>query len=348
MHGNPGGDCSDRMCPFERGWADSPNSAGDTHSYLECAGKGICDRTSGQCKCYEGFEGKGCGRQRCPADCSGFGKCEYVRDLTYGFVYNTYYDGTTAAKSGFGTGAVTLPNHHWDADRARACVCDPDRSGIDCSLRMCPYGNDIMDVMPNFDEFSSLGMAGHGNELAHVQKIQFFDSALTVSNFVSGTDSFALRFTSKLNETYVTQPIVWDSVDADFAVDIETALEGLPNQVVNDVVVTVASADGASGVEVFVTFVGTSVQGAQHRLEVVAGACGEGCTPRTTGLSNLATFVGGTGGPASTLSSVTVEVAGNFNSYECGRRGKCNYETGLCACFEGYTGDTCTTITALV
>ena len=44
----------------------------------QCANKGTCERKSGQCQCFVGYEGKACGRQSCPSDCSGHGTCEYV------------------------------------------------------------------------------------------------------------------------------------------------------------------------------------------------------------------------------------------------------------------------------
>jgi len=340
MGGKEGGDCSDRFCPYELAWVDNPSKSGKNHNYAECAKKGLCNRESAECSCYEGYEGKACGRQTCPNNCSGHGTCEYMSELSYGVVYNEYFDASTTALSGLGTGGKSFTDNSWDIDKARACVCDGGWTGISCMEKMCPVGNDIMDVIPTFDETSGVGMTGHGNEVAQVQKITLFDADLSNANFASKT--FAIQFTSKLNETFVTQPISWDLTDSVLEGYIESALKMLPNKVIDDVDVSVDSSTDSAGVIIQVTFKGFSVHGKQHKLEILADECDEGCTPRITGLTNLRTH------STVTLSKVEIATLGSFNSYECGRRGKCDFKTGICQCFEGFTGDTCSVLTALV
>ncbi len=34
----------------------------EAHFYMECSGKGDCDRSTGECKCYVGYTGSACQR----------------------------------------------------------------------------------------------------------------------------------------------------------------------------------------------------------------------------------------------------------------------------------------------
>ena len=321
MGGLEGGDCSERICPFELAWVDGPNRDGVKHKYAECANKGTCDRNTGECICFPGYEGKGCGRQSCPAFCNGHGTCEYMKDMKFGKTYNEYYDGSSLEYSGLGYGGVAIEDHEWDSDRARACVCDPGWTGIACEKRMCPWGQDPMDVIP----------VGYGSEVDQVQTITLYDAYDLNSNFAGQT--FALRFTSLLNETFVTQPIMWEYPDSVLEGYIQDVLIRLPNKVVDEVAVTVDSTVDANGVVINITFSGNAVGGKQHQIEVLAKPCQDGCTPKITGLMNLRTF------HSTTLSTVQVTTTGSHEAYECSRRGKC--VEGICSCYEGFGGESC-------
>jgi hypothetical protein len=52
------------------------------HAYAECGNKGLCDRKSGECECFPGYEGAGCQRASCgDPTCSGHGTCMSAKDL---------------------------------------------------------------------------------------------------------------------------------------------------------------------------------------------------------------------------------------------------------------------------
>lgn len=317
------GDCSDRICPFEIAWVDTPNADGKFHRYSECAGRGICNRGNGQCECFEGYEGEACHRTSCPNQCSGHGTCEYIEDMEFMAVHADY------DQEDFKSDAKRLDYPWWDRSKTRGCVCDAQYNDIDCSKRICPYGTDILADREDLvldDKY-------------HVQKITFRPDNNDLDTLTGKT--FALTFVSKLNETFTTYPIVFDDPNGadlmDFSNDIRLALLHLPNQVIDNVKVTAQRT--ANAVEVIVTFNGDAVQGPQNWIVVEDYECSSGCTPRITGLG-LETVT--------RLSNITNYQAAVFNSYECGRRGKCDYNSGLCDCFEGYTGENCNTLTTLV
>jgi len=463
MGDQDGGDCSDRRCPYQVAWSAGPDKTGNIHTYAECAGVGICDRGSGDCECFEGYTGRGCGLQTCQNDCSGHGECVYAEDVTFGTVYGDYND------AGLGVGASKVPQKpNWDSGKVRMCVCEPGYTDIDCSRRMCPKGNDVMDERQNLVTalkyqtqrvtLIAAGALGDGKmTVTGCGADAAYTDAATDACFVDLVGkSFALTFTSKLNQSYTTKPIIVSIVDdansgtvaaAEMATAtaVQSALHELPNYVVDDcsVTCTYAYLPGISklypSVACSVEFTGGSVAGPQYLLEVEADKCDSGCTPQlsspvqlksaqvTAGAADFKTAtattlnhgadttdseadltmtdgtifaagdfiiigtgtgaevmkvtavatndvtvtrgVAGTtgaihadgaavtklsagyGGPAATadpLSSVAETVQADYNSFECGRRGKCDYSSGECECFEGYMGDRCQTQTALI
>lgn len=385
------GDCSQRICPFEFAWVDTPDKLGNHHRYAECSNRGICDRDSGECECFPGYEGKACARTTCPNDCSGHGRCKFIEDLPFQSTPQQFDDG-----SFFPQKAKTFGDAYknWDASKTRGCQCDPEWGDVDCSKRMCQHGNDIMDQRNNLNNAQQL----------HVQHIQFVqdwhftrfynsdgeaDGAPTATGrgLMHGR-TFALTFTSKLNETFTTIPIVMPASDSvqnmrNFFLDVEHALEALPNGVIDNVKVngdmristwkdgavrpwqedtsgansagdanmeisdqsaaesnTAALDGGQADVDALyinITFQGKNVQGPQNLLTVKHIACADGCTPKLDGLDLRYDTM-----------NVTEIYQADYNSYECGRRGKCDYKTGICECFSGYSGLSCGTITSLV
>jgi len=392
MGDQEGGDCSDRKCPFQVSWASAPDKTGNVHTYAECAGVGICDRSTGDCECFEGYTGKGCGVTTCPNDCSGHGVCDYVEDIAFGTVWGQYYDGSETTTYKLGTSPVKLAQKpQWDTNKVRKCVCDPGYTDVDCSRRMCLRGNDILDERMNRDDavknqiqkFVLVGAGMHGDGFRTTKRgekcVNNDHPETTPECFVDLTDkTFAITFTSKLNQSYTTIPILLNQSNTTVFKNfnepvsgnntmlsnmIEDALLNLPNYVIDDVDVECdleMSTPGLYSSSVFyptltctVEFTGTAVMGPQYLLAIETDACGDGCTPQLTAPVSLKSAYNATLGTtltesAEVFSYVTEYQAADYNSYECGRRGKCDYSTGECDCFEGYTGDRCHTQTALI
>jgi hypothetical protein len=82
----------------------------------------MCDRKSGECECFENYDGIACERTACINDCNGHGICYTQKQLA-----------VEATKT------YSTP---WDAMKHVGCVCDLGYRGPDCSLQECPSGPD--------------------------------------------------------------------------------------------------------------------------------------------------------------------------------------------------------------
>lgn len=99
-------------------------AANNAHPEVECSAKGLCDRITGLCTCFENYEGVACERTMCPNDCFGNGFCFTEKQLA--------------------TDAGSVYLTPWDAEKQVGCKCDPGFRGPDCSLQECPSGEDVM------------------------------------------------------------------------------------------------------------------------------------------------------------------------------------------------------------
>jgi len=211
-----GFDCSERTCPFGLSWVLSPKEVQNESStpsyplgeraYVECSGKGECNRHTGVCQCYEGFSGVGCRRNNCPNDCSGNGICVLESDV------EGYYGDSNL---------LFAQKQYWNGRKTRRCMCDSHFWGNDCSQRLCPQGVDP-DV-----EFC--------DDIKRSKDVQTVTVAL--ANDLEAIDSahidqyFTLTFTDNFDARLTTRPIsFWEDADG-----VQEALLALPNFAIDDV-----------------------------------------------------------------------------------------------------------------
>ena len=175
---------------------------------MECSNKGKCDRTTGECQCYDGYDGVACQRASCPGfpnSCSGHGVCKTIKQLAaadHGNVYKL-----------------------WDKDMTMGCECDAGYYGPDCSLRQCKYGVDPLYL----DDAATV-------------KYPIFDFALLSTNnvtadiesvFTDGQEQakeghWAIRYFDNVGEDWLTAPIRAGAT----CDEVLEALESLPNNVI--------------------------------------------------------------------------------------------------------------------
>mmetsp|Transcript_14116 Transcript_14116/g.20650 ORF Transcript_14116/g.20650 Transcript_14116/m.20650 type:complete len:362 (-) Transcript_14116:329-1414(-) len=313
-----GGDCSQRKCPYEIAWVDTPSSSTRAHRLAECAGRGICDRETGDCACFEGFTGKGCRRTTCPNGCSGHGTCEYISELRNDLGDDFKLTGSQPTTNQYEFEAQYL----WDYHKSRACVCDPKWTDVDCSRRMCPKGN--------------YALYANAEPTPETQAI-LITNVFTTDDTSNG--EFALTFRSTLNEEFTTYTLSAFNLTAEA---VEDALNSLPNKVIEEAEVEVmANGTNSEDLLITVTYSGAMTSGDQYALECRSTYCGAGCQPR------LANALGLNNGTVTCTVLNDYSVANAVNT-ECSGRGRCDYEIGVCECFEGYTDEFCSTQTALI
>merc|ERR1719482_1134851 len=339
--GFTGSDCTQLKCPYSmsfatsniiKDWLYAPSSAGLTrtydpadaedadkrarqcqkdttfdnqHVYRECGGRGLCDRSTGECKCFPSFTGEGCRRTTCPNDCSGHGQCRTDAN-------SFFYIGQTP-KVPFGnqlpsySKAVGVPTWgiHWPWLKYQQCHCDSGYEGDDCSLRQCPKGDD-----PETDCTDD-----RGNDY------------------------------QKLAGEFDTRPIKIDTTATtgyssdQNANSIQDALEALPNFAIPEIEIDVVQTDRKKP-EIKVYFTDAHNTGKQNLLQFMPRAkCESGSQP----LFRVANTDATKGDIKCTVSRENPKPDNSVyrESATCSNRGICDQSTGRCNCFDGYFGLAC-------
>jgi len=288
----------------------------EAHFYMECSGKGECDRKAGQCVCYPGFTGASCQRSTCPSDCSGHGLCRTLREVAVGALSRRAVSGQGGNMNLVGV-RTAFDYSLWDADKHQMCVCDAGFDGIDCTQRTCPRGND--PLKPKTERWC-------GGQIC-ADEVQAFRLSSAGSStykftFVSGRNATLVAYftvdTAVGLPGAVADPKHFLAADDTNAGIIMDALRSIPGGELQFVEVR-AKSDDLTDIDsrLFeVTFAG--LNGNQYMLEL---------TPVSgDGKIELAPYE---------------VVMGNTEDTECSNRGLCDRVTGLCKCFGGYFGVAC-------
>jgi len=202
-----------------------PNSA---HYYMECSNKGTCNRATGECQCYEGYDGVACQRASCPGypnSCSGHGVCKTIQQLATSDNGNVY--------------------KLWDKDITMGCECDHGYSGPDCSLRECKYGVDPLYL----DDAATVRYSTWDFAVLNNQATATF----TDGQYQARNGQWAIRFFDNHGEDWLTGPI-----DAGSSCSVVVAaLEAIPNNVIPRQTISCTMDSIVNGVETAATVTDT-------------------------------------------------------------------------------------------
>jgi hypothetical protein len=338
---------SDFAATFEALYPKRPNF----NQYTECSSRGTCDYATGECKCFDGFEGRGCRRTTCPNDCSGHGRCLDNYDIN-----PTQYM------------SFNYPNDQmFDQKRTQQCKCDRGYTGYDCNSRICPFGDD-----PTSD-------CGE-NSAGDVQLIvtRSLADSTTVKQY------FTLTFTDMFGGKFTTRPILDHAPTcalqgnaATPCPEIQYALMDLPNFAIPEVEVDALSyVDKGTGSTKTTTslytvqFTDSSNSGKQNTLEcnLVTDASVNGAQPKYAKVAECQIYnVGAPEWFAESGKELTLDIKGTFpaitaaqtrvgilgatntadaaTTYEdfqpCSSKGDCDGATGTCTCNSGHYGEAC-------
>lgn len=305
-----GGDCSERTCPFGYSWFDHPSdTANKAHFWTECSNMGRCDRETGECVCRKFFEGSACERFTCPGgtpECNGHGKCLNMKQLAE-------YALSNGEDTAWSYGKTPNDPQRWDFDKVYGCQCDVGYEGYDCSLRVCPSGDD--------DTTHSI-LKDPGALNPQRKEVQIFECTTATSG------NFQLHF-----RTFDTANIASTAT----AADVEAALELLES--IEDVQVEFSSGvsvctDGSTPNYVSVTFMVLPTP--RVRWEPPPTTTEYEDVPDMTVSFNDPTLSFNWWYDDSTSAGGQIAYKGTVESEVCSDRGICDQTTGQCQCFVGF------------
>jgi hypothetical protein len=281
-----GGACEQRSCPVGAAWADIAVATDDAHNLAECSGVGNCDRGSGTCACAANYAGLACERLTCANLCSMHGKCVSMYDFNH--YKNDDYEYSAV---------------RWDAHKITGCICDDGWGGNDCSIRVCPSGDDPLTK-------------SQVNEQQRFQCEDDLDDTAVKSFHLKWKGSFSPTiYSSDSRDTLVTKLRTMRSV---YGSDTRNSYSGISASFSNSTYDRVC----APGYQT-VTLTFTQDFGDLPDMSIKTN-------PNSPDFLELLTDA----------KLLTEDVKGTRENKVCGGRGLCNVETGVCFCNAGFaSGD---------
>ena len=295
--------CEKRVCPAGTSWGGIPTGTNVGHALAECSDQGLCDRGSGECVCFDGFDGRACDRLACPNRCSGHGDCMSIRHLARvepaeGAVYPLTYDSSAAYE---GAASTTT----WDQEKSFGCLCHSawpvglgagqsqlgEWYGDNCRFRRCPSGD---DPMTDVDETDCAGKVDNGR-------------------------SNAPTFSVSVTQSVASSDVLTTVTHADVSVNARTLLPG------DKVTISGHTGDSAN-LAMNQEFTVSSVNSATETV-LLSPTYGS-MTPGSYNSGSITMAVG-------------KSAYGNKCHIECSNRGTCDRNIGVCECFKGFSGNAC-------
>eukprot|EP00924_Labyrinthula_sp_SR-Ha-C_P002184 snap_masked-scaffold_19-processed-gene-3.19-mRNA-1 protein AED:0.01 eAED:0.01 QI:0/0/0/1/1/1/3/0/1884 len=366
-------DCSARICPYGSAWSDkaTPFLA---HNPGECSNAGKCDRTTGLCNCFAGFQGISCAKLSCPNKCSNQGVCTTLKGLS------RLYALSASDADGFGEAYSS----NWDALATPICHCDDGFTGSDCSIKLCPFSDDPFTVKGTGAVFTtpvvtsgsvtsiSVSVSGSGYQNPVVSISGDGTGATATANLDSTGGVSSVTITNGGSGYSTATYTIEDDYQNDFVVSLTTgAASGTLSGKMELMFMgkrmefeADASSLDASQMQNLLTSAGSEISTVIGSVTVTRSAVdanlGAAYTItfssfRSAGFSSLFNHMGspsvrnhfrcsvaGVDLNSVTSPSCVVAVVQNTNVkefLECSGRGKCL--SGRCLCFSGYVGGKC-------
>lgn len=354
-----GADCSRRTCPRGTSWTElGQEQSGKicTHATeVECSDQGLCDRATGLCSCFPGFTGSACQRTACPDDCSGHGTCRSNRDFAYDFGVAKTHQLLQNADSTerFNENYVATYMDAWDSGLLYGCLCDIGYRGPSCAQIECPSAIDPLDDKCSDEFLAKLGLSDIEHEL-FVENFQIQKFAATGA--AGWEAAYALATTTEQSsvDNCNTAPNIADKSKC----EATTSPDGVHKCIftagvaANPATNTCASTKAgekcdhtdATKDKATCEKAGTeckfTAQGAVSAA--VPATCVQPNPPKVTPTGEI--LPSGADKNRHFYQGKVYSCFGSMAGQDCSGRGICDFSTGQCQCFSGYSGTACNSI----